>query len=73
MRWSELAAPCPAPPWTKECLLSIKKTETPEFRKWNQEKKNKKIKWQLDKLQLELSACRILVAQEILLMPKEGQ
>lgn len=33
----------------------------------------KKIKWQLDKLQLELSACRILVAQEILLMPKEGQ
>lgn len=33
----------------------------------------KKIKWQLDKLQLELSACKILVAQEILLMPKEGQ
>lgn len=33
----------------------------------------KKIKWQLDKLQLELSACRILVAQEIHLMPKEGQ
>lgn len=32
----------------------------------------KKMKWQLDKLQLELRACRILVAQEIL-MSKEGQ
>lgn len=67
--WGDLNWLPPAPPWTEECLLRIKKTEKPEFRRWNQEK----IKWQLDKLQLELSACKILVAQEILLMPKEGQ
>lgn len=70
VRWSELAAPCPAPPWTEECLFRIKKTKKAEFRRLNHEKK---IKWELDKLQLELSACRILVAQEILLMPKERQ
>lgn len=50
---------CPAPPRKEEPLPRSGRTKKPEFRRWNQP-------------QLELRVCKMLVAQEILLMQRQA-